>query len=75
MLTSIVALSAYAFAGYVNSTSAVLVAVCIPTLMIGDRLGTTLFRTHSARAYRPVSIMLLFVSGFSSVAKGILDII
>jgi uncharacterized membrane protein YfcA len=75
MVTSIVALSGYALAGYITATSAILLAVSLPMLIIGDRLGAALFTTHSARAYRPVSIALLFVSGFSSVAKGIMDLV
>jgi uncharacterized membrane protein YfcA len=61
--SSVLALVSYAFAGLFVPTTPWYVALALPALFAGDRLGNVLFARYSGAFYRRVAVLVLFLMG------------
>lgn len=71
--SGLVALSLFAFSGLVTWKSALLALWVYPGILLGDRIGVTLFARYASAHHRRVAIVVLLVLGLSIALKGLLD--
>ena len=68
----IVGITSAVVGGLMNPASLVLGAALLPAMLIGNWLGDRLFDRSSAKAYRPVVVVLLAGLGVVAVARGLI---
>jgi uncharacterized membrane protein YfcA len=72
MLSAVIALVTFAVAGYVTQRALWLFLLATPAMLIGDKVGITLFRRHGGAIYRRLALVLLYLIGISITAKALL---
>jgi uncharacterized membrane protein YfcA len=71
-LCALMALVSYAGAGLVNLHSLWLFLLAFPAMVIGDRVGTELFRRYGSDLHRRVAVLTLFVIGLAATGRALL---
>lgn len=61
--SSLLALVSFAVAGLFVATTTWYIAVALPALVVGDRIGNALFARYSTAFYRRVAVLILFCMG------------
>ena len=69
--SSLLALLSYAGAGLVGMASLSMFLLAFPAMVIGDRVGTLLFRRFGTNLYRRVAALTLFVIGVATTFKAL----
>jgi uncharacterized membrane protein YfcA len=61
--SSLLALVSFAVADLFVATTTWYIAVALPALVVGDRIGNALFARYSTAFYRRVAVLILFCMG------------
>lgn len=65
--STLMALAAYASAGFVTARAPWLFLLAFPAMFLGDKLGFWLFDRYGGRLYRRVALLVLFTIGVSII--------
>ena len=71
LFSAALALISYAFAGFVTPASPWLFLLALPAMLIGDRVGQTLFHRFADRFYRRIALLVLFAVGLFIVLNAL----
>jgi uncharacterized membrane protein YfcA len=72
MLAAIVALIIFGAAGYLSLRNLWLFMLAMPAMLLGDRIGFTLFRKFGTKMYRRIALAVLYAVGISITLKALL---
>lgn len=70
-ISSMIALISFAGAGLVSLYSLWLFLLAFPAMVVGDRLGTVLFRRFGTVLHRRVAVVTLFVIGLTTTGRAL----
>lgn len=71
LFSAIFAVSGFAFEGIIRGQELILIALALPAMLAGDKLGFWLFKHYGSNAYRKIAISALFAIGASVTVKAI----
>lgn len=71
MISSLISLITFSISGLVTTTPFYLFPLSLPAVLVGDRLGTWLFRRIGGQAYRPVALAVSLGVGLAITFKAL----
>ena len=71
MMSSLISLTTFTVSGLVTTTPFRLLMLALPSMLVGDRLGTWLFLRIGGQAYRPVALAVSLGVGLAITVKAL----
>jgi uncharacterized membrane protein YfcA len=74
LFSAIFAVTSYTVAGHLNRSEVLLFLVGLPAMLLGDKIGFSLFEKYGSTFYRKVALAALFAIGASVTTKALVSL-